>query len=155
MPEPFRIRPIEAVHIAALIALGEETGLSPWAANDYLAEIKDPNSIMLRLETDENATVGFVVGRLITAADAAGTDAEIYNIAVSPVHRRMGNGQRLFDSFLERCREAGVGRIWLEVRVSNADAIAFYARNSFVVQHLRKGLYRSPSEDGFLMRRSL
>lgn len=155
MPAPHRIRAVESAHIADLIELGAETGLSPWAAHDYLSEIKDDRSIMLRLEGEENRTIGFIVGRLIVAADAAGLDAEIYNIAVAPGHQRQGNGQVLFDAFLERCRESGVGRIWLEVRVSNEKAIRFYISNSFAIQHLRKGLYRSPAEDGFLMSRSL
>ena len=155
MPNPRRIRPVEAAHIAALIDLGTETGLSHWAAHDYLSEIKAKNAIMLRLEADANHTVGFIVGRLITAADAVGIDAEIYNIAVSPTHQRRGNGQLLFDAFFERCREAGARRIWLEVRVSNEKAIAFYTHNSFVIQHLRKGLYHSPPEDGYLMSRTL
>jgi len=155
MSKPHRIRPVEAAHIAALIELGTETGLSPWAAHDYLAELKDKNSIMLRLETETNSTIGFIVGRLITAADAVAVDAEIYNIAVSPGHQREGNGQFLFDAFLSKCREYEVRRIWLEVRVSNEKAFAFYVRNSFAVQHLRKGLYRSPEEDGFLMSRTL
>lgn len=155
MSKPHRIRPVEAAHIAALIELGTETGLSPWAAHDYLSEIKDKNSVVLRLETDSNRTIGFIVGRLITAADADGVDAEIYNIAVSPRHQREGNGQLLFDAFLGHCRERTVSRIWLEVRVSNEQAIGFYVHNSFVVQHLRKGLYRAPEEDGFLMSRTL
>ncbi|MBX7060692.1 MAG: GNAT family N-acetyltransferase [Pyrinomonadaceae bacterium] len=155
MPNPRRIRPVEAAHVAALIELGTETGLSPWGAHDYLSEIKDKNSIMLRLETDVNHTIGFIVGRLITAADGSGIDAEIYNIAVSPHHQREGNGQLLFDAFFERCRQANVCRIWLEVRVSNEKAISFYTHNSFAIQHLRKGLYRSPPEDGYLMSRTL
>ncbi len=155
MSKPHRIRPIEPAHIAALIELGRETNLSPWAAHDYLSELKDKNSIMLRLETDENRTIGFIVGRLITGADAVAVDAEIYNIAVSPEHQQEGNGQMLFDEFLRHCRERDVRRIWLEVRVSNEQAIAFYVRNSFAVQQLRKDLYRAPAEDGFLMSRTL
>src|SRR5688500_3014773 len=119
-----RVRPVEPAHIADLIRIGEETNLSPWSAQSYLDEIKNPDAIMLRLVADDNAVIGFVVGRLVIGGDLEKRcDAEIYNIAVVDNQQRTGCGQSLFDAFAAICARSGVANIWLEVRESNAKAI--------------------------------
>ena len=148
-----RIRSIEAAHIGALIELAETTNLSHWSAQSYLDELKDPRSIMLRLESPENATIGFVVGRIVASADdETAIDADIYNIAVKVGDQGQGNGQRLLDEFLKKCTESGVRSVWLEVRESNDMAINFYKRNGFFAVTTRKHFYTSPPEHAVLMR---
>jgi len=152
----FRIRSIEASHVGALIALGDDTNLSPWSAQSYLDELKDPRSIMLRLESHENVTVGFVVGRIVSAADDENAiDADIYNIAVDPAVQGNGNGQMLLDAYLEKCRVSMVRSVWLEVRESNQTAIKFYVRNGFYAVTTRKHFYTNPPEHALLMRLDL
>lgn len=151
-----RIRGIEASHIGALIALGDKTNLSPWAAQSYIDELKDPRSIMLRLEASENATAGFIVGRIVTAADSVdAVDADIYNIAVEPSVQNNGHGQMLLDAFLDNCRSSLVRSVWLEVRESNNTAIKFYLRNGFYAVTTRKHFYTNPPEHALLMRLDL
>ncbi len=151
-----RIRTIETSHIGALIALGEAVNLSHWSAQSYIDELKEPRSIMIRLESPENATVGFIVGRIVAAADNEhAVDADIYNIAVDESIQGNGNGQFLFDEFLQRCRESLVRSIWLEVRESNGTAIKFYERNGFFAVTTRKHFYTNPPEHALLMRLNL
>ncbi len=146
-----RIREICAPHIGDLIRLGDAVDLSPWSAESYLAELKNPDAVMLRLISEANKTVGFVVGRLIcTEGEAA--DAEIYNIAVKEAEQRKGNGQLLFDAFAEKCRQRHVLNIWLEVRESNEKAIAFYMRNGFERVQRRSHFYDNPREHAWVMR---
>ena len=147
-----RIRPIEASNIADLIRLGAEANLSPWTAEHYLAEMRNPNAILLRLISHANETIGFVVGRVVMGGVIESVvDAEIYNIMVSGHARKRGLGQLLLDRFLERCREAQVANIWLEVRESNAPAINFYVKNGFTRVQARPNFYRDPVEDALLM----
>lgn len=151
-----RIRSIEASHIGALIELAEATNLSPWSAQSYFDELRDERSIMLRLESDENATIGFVVGRIVTAADEENVvDADIYNIAVNISSQRNGNGQFLINEFFDRCRKSLVRSVWLEVRESNLTAINFYRRNGFFAVTTRKHFYTNPPEHALLMRLNL
>lgn len=133
-----RIRPVETSHIADLIRIAEETNLSHWSAQSYLDEMKNPDSVMLRLEAGNNSTIGFVVGRLVPAGVIEiVTDAEIYNIAISESEQRNGLGQLLIDAFTEACREKKVANIWLEVRESNYQAIAFYEKTvSIAFKHV-------------------
>jgi ribosomal-protein-alanine N-acetyltransferase len=154
-PRP-RIRPIESAQIADLIRIGEETSLSPWSANNYLDELKNPNAIMLRLVSDQNETIGFIVGRIVAGGKIeTRSDAEIYNIAVRGEHQRSGHGQALLTAFLEGALEKRVDNIWLEVRESNETAIDFYVRNGFEQVQTRPNFYENPREAALLMRLKL
>src|SRR5689334_7547047 len=98
--EEFRIRPIETAHIGELIRLGESANLSPWTAENYIEELKNPDAIMLRLVSNDNATVGFIVARIVIGGVIEATiDAEIYNIMIETHYRRQGLAQMLFDNF--------------------------------------------------------
>jgi len=149
-----RIRAVEVANIGELIRIGEETKLSPWTAQNYLDELKNDNAIMLRLiSDDDNTLIGFVVGRLVLGGESGPTlDAEIYNIAVVELEQRKGCGQRLFDAFVDKCRDSGVANIWLEVRESNVKAIRFYERNGFARVQTRNHFYENPREHAILMK---
>ena len=151
-----RIKPVRAADISDLIALGESGGLSPWSAANYLAELENPQAILLKLVSDDNAVIGFVVGRLVMGGVIEVlTDAEIYNITVAELYRRRGFAQALLDDFMTACRRKEVANIWLEVRESNAAAREFYTKNGFEHVHTRKHFYRDPVENALLMRLSL
>jgi len=151
-----RIAAITPSQVADLIRIGEATKLSPWSAEHYLDEIKNSKAIMLRLVSDENETIGFVVGRLVVGGDIdVRTDAEIYNIAVINEEQQRGNGQRLLDAFLARCSEKDTSYVWLEVRESNHKAIGFYVKNGFEQVQSRPNFYNDPVEAALLMRLKL
>ena len=105
--EESRIRPVDPLHVADLIRIGEETNLSPWSAQSYLEEMKNPHAILLRMVNDRQPNIGFVVGRLVMAGDTeSATDAEVYNIAVVSTEQRRGCGQSLFEAFRNDARNA-------------------------------------------------
>ncbi len=152
-PINLRIRPVEVAHIAELIRLGCETNLSPWTAQHYLEEIKNPASIMMRLVDEHNSTLGFVVGRQVLGGEIeTRIDAEIYNIAIDTPHQGRGHGQLLFNAFKETCVARQVKNIWLEVRESNKKAISFYEKNGFSPVQTRRDFYKDPVENALLMR---
>lgn len=155
-PSRPRIREVDASHIAELIGIAEETNLSHWSAQSYLDEMKNPEAIMLRLEGEDNSTVGFVVGRFVIGGEIEIVqDAEIYNIAVSVAEQGNGLGQMLIDAFAEECRKRECSSIWLEVRESNKKAIAFYERNGFQHIQTRPSFYENPREHALLMKLAL
>ncbi len=151
-----RIRPVETSHIADLIRIAEETNLSHWSAQSYLDEMKNPDSVMLRLDAGDNSTIGFVIGRFVPGGEIEiVTDAEIYNIALTENAQRKGFGQLLFDSFVAACRKRAAANIWLEVRESNNKAIAFYEKNGFERVQTRPSFYENPREHALLMKLAL
>ncbi len=146
-----RIREINASHIGELIHIGGSVNLSPWTAESYLAEMKNPDAVMLRLVSEGNKTVGFIIGRIV-GSNGESQEAEIYNIAVKEHEQGKGNGQLLFNAFVESCRSRGVAAVWLEVRESNDKAITFYRRNGFERVQRRIHFYEHPREHAWLMR---
>ncbi|MFL6375320.1 MAG: ribosomal protein S18-alanine N-acetyltransferase [Pyrinomonadaceae bacterium] len=155
-PDAPRICSVESSHIAELISIGELTNLSPWSAQSYLDEMKNPNAIMLRLVTNDNETAGFVVGRLVPGGEIERQmDAEIYNIAVLPDHQRKKYGQQLLGSFLDHADACHASCVWLEVRESNKKAIQFYKKHGFEQVQSRPNFYENPREAALLMRLKL
>jgi ribosomal-protein-alanine acetyltransferase len=148
-----RIRPVEASHIGDLIRIAEETNLSHWSAQSYLDEMKNPDALIRRLVAEDNSTIGFVVGRIVAGGVIEShADAEIYNIAVTKNEQGQGRGQILFDAFRSVCMKRDAANIWLEVRESNQNAIAFYERNGFEPVQTRRSFYENPREHAILMK---
>jgi [ribosomal protein S18]-alanine N-acetyltransferase len=73
-------------------------------------------------------------------------EAEIYNIAVHPKHKRHGLATALLQSIQAR-------RIFLDVRESNAPALAFYRKHGFTKCGHRRKYYSRPTEDAIMMSR--
>ncbi len=93
--------------------------------------------------------IGFLLG-----VNQVEGEARILMFAVERDRRHQGLGSQLMDRFFERCRARGLGRVTLEVRVSNATAIRFYSRYGYSVTDLLRGYY-SDGENGYQMARDL
>ena len=75
----------------------------------------------------------------------------ITNVAVFPSCRRQGVAEALLHELLHRADEKKLAFVTLEVRASNAPAIALYEKNGFQPVGVRKNYYSAPTEDGVLM----
>ena len=84
-----------------------------------------------------------------------GDDADITNIATHPDYRRRGAAAAVLEVLTACAKEAGMLAIHLEVRASNAPAIALYEGFGFSVDGLRKNYYKNPTENAVLMTFSL
>ncbi len=73
---------------------------------------------------------------------AAG-EAHILNLCIEPAYRSRGYGARLLDDILFRARTLSVREIFLEVRPSNANAIALYKKRGFHQVANRPAYYQS------------
>jgi [ribosomal protein S18]-alanine N-acetyltransferase len=80
--------------------------------------------------------------------------AELQRIAVDPAHRRTGVASDLLDAVVALARAGGADRLLLEVRATNAGAIAFYAARDFVEVDRRRRYYRDGTT-AVVMRRGL
>ena len=96
-----------------------------------------------------DAPIGFLLG--VTQMER---EARVLMFAADRPQRNQGVGTLLMQTFLERCRERGMRRVTLEVRVSNATAIRFYTRYHYSVVDLLRGYY-SDGENGYQMARDL
>ena len=82
-------------------------------------------------------------------------EMHLLNITVAPAPRRRGHARRLLAELVRAEPAAsGAARLWLEVRESNAEARATYARLGFAEVGPRRGYYPAPAgrrEDAVVM----
>ena len=139
------MKPVRVVraHLAAIAALEKEAFVHPW------------NEKSLELLCSD-AAVGFVVmdgeraAAYVGMTFAAG-EGTITNIATSPDYRRQGLGAKVMEAAAEAARERALSEIWLEVRESNAPAIALYEKFGFVAMGKRPRFYTDPVETAIMM----
>ena len=96
------------------------------------------------LRTRQSARAGVFAG--FTASDTG----EVLTVATAPEYRRMGAARALLGEFLANVPEE-VETVALEVRQSNAAAIALYESFGFVKEGTRKRFYRDPVEDADIL----
>ncbi len=98
--------------------------------------------------TEDDEIVGF--GGITVAVDTA----DIENVFVSEQYRRGGTGTKLIEELKKCAAEKGAEKIFLEVRVSNAPAMAMYLKCGFKGCYARTRYY-SDGEDCLVMKYSL
>jgi ribosomal-protein-alanine N-acetyltransferase len=120
---------------------------TPWSRSMFAGELAKPSSISLgAVDADaDDALVGYlVISRYVDAW-------HVMNIAVAPPYRRRGVASMLLAE-LFRLTEGDARRGYtLEVRVSNAGAIALYERLGFQPKGVRRGYYTDNREDALVM----
>ena len=92
----------------------------------------------------DGATVGYAGGLIV------GGDVQVLKVAVDPDHRRAGIARQLLARVLEDARNLGAATASLEVRASNAPAIAFYEAHGFCSLGQRPHYY-SDGEDALIL----
>ena len=71
---------------------------------------------------------------------AAG-EGHLLNLSVAAAQQRRGHGAALLREVMRMARERGAGSLFLEVRPTNAAALALYGRFGFRQIGLRRGYY--------------
>ncbi|HEV2860171.1 MAG TPA: ribosomal protein S18-alanine N-acetyltransferase [Pyrinomonadaceae bacterium] len=135
-----------------VVEIEETTGLSLWGWDAYRSELDRPEAIMLVVRGRAGAgpsVVGFIAARCNL------DEVHVNNIGVRHGYRRRGVGGALLGAALAAAAGRGAREAILEVRASNLDAQALYARFGFKVVGRRKNYYRDPPEDALVMTRRL
>ena len=138
------IRTLVARDVPGVLAILQESPEAAAWPQESLLQLESVGQSAWVAERD-GVIAGFLIGR--SAAD----EFEILNMAVAGKHRRRGIGSKLLESALHFAREAGVVRVYLEVRASNEPAIALYKRHGFSECGRRARYYRNPVEDANLL----
>lgn len=135
------MQPCHAPQVAALEAA---CFTQPWSEQAFVEETQNPAAVYF-VAVEGDAVVGF--GGMHCVLD----EGYITNIAVAEPHRRNGVGKLLLTALERHCAHSGIGLLTLEVRVSNAGAIALYESCGFAILGSRRGFYRCPTEDAYIM----
>ena len=144
-----RIVPMSAEHINEVAALELACFSRPWS-RQMLAEELDNQcaAFLVAVEPETEKVIGYA--GLLVAAD----EGYITNVAVFPPYRRRGVAGKLLDVFLRFARANHLAFLTLEVRPSNAAAIALYTRFGFRETGRRRNYYDLPREDALILTRT-
>ena len=140
----FRIVPMTAARLPQVAALEQVCfPADPWSENLFRAALENPGAAVLLAEED-GAVLGYAV--LSAMLDEGNLD----NIAVAPEYRRRGVADALLGALTGFGREC-LALLTLEVRASNAPAIALNEKHGFRPVGRRRNYYSDPREDAVLM----
>ena len=141
----FRIIPASAAHLPKIAALEKVCfPADPWSEDLFRAALADPRTAALLAEGEDGQVLGYAV--LSAVLDEGSLD----NIAVAPDCRRRGVADALLSALTDFGRKH-LSVFMLEVRASNAPAIALYGSQCFVPVGRRKNYSSAPREDAILM----
>lgn len=141
----YRIVPMTAAHLPAVAALEKLCfPADPWSEELFRAALDNPSVSILLAQGGDGEILGYAV--LSVVLDEGNLD----NIAVAPDYRRRGVADALLGAVTGFGR-AHLAALLLEVRASNAPAIALYEKHGFAAVGRRKNYYEAPKEDAILM----
>ena len=140
----FRIVDVSTEHIPQIEEIERECFSRPWTAEQLKSQMRDAQHEFIA--TMDGGRVLGNVG-LMYVLD----EGYISNVAVHPDARRQGIGDTLIDALAAKAAELELAFLTLEVRESNAPAIALYAKHGFHPVGKRKNYYDAPKEDAVLM----
>ena len=135
---------MQAADVLAVYRLEEEIFPDPWSADSFLRVLESENDIYL-VAVEENEILGYC--GLWGVID----EGQITNVAVAEKHRRRGIAKKLLCELMKEAVERRFTEFTLEVRVSNAPAIALYHQLGFREEGIRKDFYEKPREDALIM----
>ena len=95
--------------------------------------------------TYQGEVVGYVSFTIII------DECQIINFATKNKFKRQGVGKSVMSALIEYGKSKGVCKVFLEVRESNAPAIALYESYGFVPVGVSKNHFTSPRENAILM----
>lgn len=146
MSEPLEIRDLAYADLPQVIAIERRAFSTPWSLAMFVLERSKPSGICLAATRG-----GRVVGYLVCSR--YDTVWHVMNVAVDDRLVRQGIASALLERLFERADRPGE-RYTLEVRPSNAAAIALYRRHGFESVGKRPGYYHDNREDAMIMWRT-
>ena len=120
---------------------------NPWSDATFRGEVQNKGisfPVAIVHELDQKV-VGYILYWQIR------DEVQITNIAIHPDFRGRGIGETVLKVILKEVRGKGATFVTLEVRSSNTPAISLYRKLGFKVLGMRKGYYRNPVEDAYVM----
>ena len=130
-------------HVSAVAELERQNFSEPWPEIAVRSELTNKLALWL-VAVEDGVVAGYVGSQTVLQ------EADMMNIAVADTHRRRGIARLLVEELI---RQLDAYQLTLEVRASNAPAIALYEKLGFTQVGLRKNYYHKPKEDALILRK--
>ena len=141
-----RVVPMTADHLEELERLERICFSRPWSRKMLAEELDNQCAAFLVAEEPLTEKVVGYAGLLVMA-----DEGYITNVAVFPEYRRRGVAEQLIAVFDSFARGNRLAFLTLEVRPSNAAAIALYQSFGFEEVGRRRNYYDLPREDALIL----
>lgn len=140
------IHPMIPADLDGVMEVERLSYLTPWSREAFLSEMMQTYAIYLVARDGERVVA-------IGGMHVVWEDSHVTNIAVHPLYRGRGLGERVMRELIERAHRRGARRMTLEVRATNVTAQNLYAKLGFVTGPgaIRKGYYTDTNEDAIVM----
>lgn len=148
------IEPATTADLAALHEIERHSFPNPQSVEQLAAELARPHA-RLDLIRERGTPIAFASYWIVVPGAQHAAEVHILSIATHPDFRRRGLAGQLLGHALAAGRAVGAEIATLEVRRSNAPAIALYEAHGFSTVHVRPGYYQSNNEDALVMLASL
>ena len=140
------IVPMNITHVASVATLERICFSDPWSENSVASELDNPLSLWL-VATEGTEVIGYIGSQSVMG------ESDMMNVGVLPKYRRTGVATKLINALIDALRQMQNHSLSLEVRASNAPAIALYEGMGFREVGRRRNYYRNPREDALILRK--
>jgi ribosomal-protein-alanine N-acetyltransferase len=146
---PLEFLPMNGRDLEGIMAIEARVYPFPWSQGNFADSMKAGYACWVAREGGQ--LLGYMV--LMPSLD----ETHLLNISVAAERQGQGYGARLLRFAMEVSRAGGAESMLLEVRPSNARALALYENYGFQVIGRRKGYYPAAEgrEDALVLRRDL
>ena len=141
-----KIVPMTADNLEELEKLERICFSRPWSRKMLAEELENQCAAFLVAEDSVSGRVLGYAGLMVVA-----DEGYITNVAVFPEYRRQGIAAQILQVFLQFAAANHLAFLTLEVRPSNAAAIALYQGFGFEEVGRRKNYYDLPKEDALIL----
>ena len=141
-----KIVPMTADHLEELEKLERICFSRPWSRKMLAEELENQCAAFLVAEDSVSGRVLGYAGLMVVADEGS-----ITNVAVFPEYRRQGIAAQILQVFVQFAEANRLAFLTLEVRPSNAAAIALYQDFGFEEVGRRKNYYDLPKEDALIL----
>ena len=142
-----QLREMTEDDLLQVLELQGELAFQDWDEKQFRSEIRASYAYCVVCIDESDKLLGYAIFHLL------GPDSELLSIATRGSEQRKGIGTQLLQAGLDKLTEDG-DQCFLEVRVGNAKARAFYEKHGFELYHSRKKYY-SDGEDAALYKYSV
>ncbi len=117
------ISSLETTDLPAAYHIEQRAHAFPWSEKTFAS---NQGERYLNFQLTQNGKMAaFAITQVVL------DEATLFNIAVDPDYQRQGLGRALLEHLIDELEKRGVATLWLEVRASNAAAIALYESLGF------------------------
>jgi [ribosomal protein S18]-alanine N-acetyltransferase len=141
------LRPMTAAALDGVVVLEASVYAFPWSRGNFIDSLAAGYTAWTL-----NGAFGELLGYCVAMHGVA--EMHLLNITVAAPVRQRGYARQMIGELVTFCQREGARRLWLEVRESNLEAQATYARLGFAAVGKRKGYYPAPEgrrEDAVVM----